>query len=112
MLGCGLGQRELIDDERTLFRSAILAVAKGKRRIIASLGNIDMDRVTAALSVVVFAQPAAKPACLYPHRSIDRRIVIVVSLIVGALFGYGADLFVDALGKLLSRGKATADARA
>ena len=39
-------------------------------------------------------------------------IVIVVSLIVGALFGYGADLFVDALGKLLSRGKATADARA
>ncbi len=38
--------------------------------------------------------------------------IVVVSLIFGALFGYGADLLVDALGKLLSRGKATADARA
>ena len=38
--------------------------------------------------------------------------IVVVSLIVGALFGYGADILVDALGKLFSRGKATADARA
>ncbi len=38
-----------------------------------------MDRITAALLVVVLPEPAAKPACLYPHGSIDRRIVIMSS---------------------------------
>ncbi len=76
------------------------------------LGDVTGLLLGYAAVIGTASQSGALDAILAPSLE-NPVIVVVVSLIVGALFGYGADFVGDALGKLLSRGaKATADAQA
>jgi hypothetical protein len=74
------------------------------------LGDIVGLLLGYAAVVGTASQNGALEAILAPSLE-NPAIVVIVSLIVGALFGYGADLLRDALGSVLSRGgKAVAGA--